>query len=263
MHTQVFLKDQPISRNQFRLYRLVFGAYLAIHFALLIPDGTELFSSDGVISSLENLPAFGKLPLLLFWNDSPQVVITFLMSLVVASGCLAAGYWQRVSAAWLLYGWVNLFNRNPFISNPSLAYLGWILLTFICIPSPEQQKNNWRFPSILYYGFWAITGVSYTVSGIHKLQCPSWLDGTAVYHVLTSVLARENAAYLVETIPPIGFKLITWVALFSEVSFLFLGVFKHLRKIYWYGFLFFHLGILATVNFTDLTFGMLIAHLYL
>ncbi|AYV81227.1 MAG: desaturase [Harvfovirus sp.] len=212
-----------------------------------------------MIKNITNLPTFGKLPIILFDYDDPLDVQLLIMSCIVASLLLMFNRYRQVAAVWLLYGWVCLFNRNPFISNPSLAYVGWILLTYIVIPKSED-----KFPNILYHGLWTITALSYTVSGLHKLQCPSWKDGSALNHVLTSLLVRNN--FIVSTLlslPSIFLQMMTWTSLFAEISFLFLGLFKKLRKFYWLFFLFFHLGILATVNFSDLTFGMLVSHSYL
>ena len=241
------------------VYRTILGIYLTWHFLQLLPDCVEVFSNAGMIHSQINLPAFGKLPVFLFYYDHPAIVYGFVVSLILASGILTLGYYPRLCSAWLFYGWLCLFNRNPFISNPSLAYIGWILLSFVCMPA-----NCKRVPNILFYGMWFIAALSYTASGIHKLSSPSWIDGTALHHVLTSLLARENIlVHIMLALPAVVLKILTWISLFAEISFLFLGTFKCLRKGYWFFFLFFHLGILMTVDFGDLTLGMIVSHLYL
>ncbi len=253
------------SPKQFLVYRAIFGCYLLFHFTRLLPDAAEVFSSNGMIKDVTNLPSFGKLPIFLFYYDHPTIVLLFITSLMFASMCLMVGIRQRLVSLWLFYGWLSLFNRNPFISNPSLAYIGWILLSFACIPSPDSPESaGWKNnQSTVFHGLWIIIPLSYTVSGLHKLQCPSWIDGSALHHILTSPLSRHN--FLVQfilTLPPFFLQMMTWISLFAEISFLFLGTFKHLRKCYWFFFLGFHLGILATVNFGDLTCGMLVSHFY-
>jgi len=95
-------------------------------------------------------------------------------------------------------------------------------------------EGEWKYPNVLYQGYWVIVSLSYTASGLHKLQCPSWRDGSALHHVLTGVLARDN--FLTSTLlalPEEMLKWMTWVSIGGEISFLFLGLFKRLRKWYW------------------------------
>jgi len=254
------MQDSPITHESFVLYRALFGSYLTTHFITLFPYGAELFSNVGVIKTTSLLPAYNKLPISLLYYDSPLMVNIFIGSLILCSMALTIGYKTRLVSSWLFYGWISLFNRNIFISNPSLSYIGWILLSFICVPT---KAENWQFPKVLYYGLWAITGISYTASGLHKLQCPSWIDGTALNHVLIGLLSRKN--FIVDFLLQNQFylKIMTWITLFAEISFLFLGVFKKTRMFYWFLLFGLHIGILLTVNFSDLTLGMIVSHLYL
>lgn len=265
-----------ITATPFALYRICLGTYLTIHFARLLPVATELFSNQGVIDDVSVLPSFGKLPVFLFTYDNPFVVHLFIWSLVICSILFTIGFHRHICSAWLYYGWMSLLNRNPLISNPSLGYIGWILLSCICIPkgerlgfllSEEQRmkestRKRWQVPDVLYYGMWIIVGVSYTASGFHKLQCPSWIDGTALYYVLTGPLVRQNFVVDILVSNMFLIKIMTWSSLFLEISALFLGTFYRTRKYYWVMFMMFHFGILTTINFGDLTFGMIMAHLY-
>lgn len=80
---------------------------------------------------------------------------------------------------------------------------------------------------------WIIIGTSYTASGIHKLQCESWLDGTALYYVLTGSLARLNNPIVKLLTMNMSFiKLMNLESIFLEVSYLFLGTFYKTRKYY-------------------------------
>jgi len=248
-----------MSWTHYSILRMILGIYLVVHFITVMPDAPEIFSSDGVITTKELLPAY-NLPLHIFTYDSASQVTMFMATLVISSVFLAIGFYPKISALWTLYGWICLFNRNPFISNPGLPYIGWILLSISLVPS---YHIGWKFPKTLYYGFWLISALSYTISGIHKLQCPSWIDGTALEHVFSGLLSRNNLLSEFMLQYPFLLKIMTWSSLFGEISFLFLGLFKRLRPLYWLMFLSLHLGILATVNFTDLTFGMLVAHMFL
>jgi hypothetical protein len=108
-----------------------------------------------------------------------------------------------------------------------------------------------------------LVGLGYTISGIHKLASVSWLDGTALVHVLNSPLARDNwLRDLLVSSPEIVLKLATWLSLAMEISFLPIGLFYYTRPFYWLAYIAFHLGIIALINFSDLSIGMLMAHIF-
>lgn len=265
--------------TQFSLFRIIFGIYLTVHFWQLLPNAAEVFSNQGVIKDSTLLPSFGKLPLPIFFYDDPASIENFVISLVCASILFTMGYFRRTMSLYIFFGWMSLFNRNPLISNPSIGYIGWLLLACSLIQSGERlgflltkkqredeyqkDKYRWEVSDVLFFGSWIVVGTSYTASGIHKLQCQSWLDGTALDYVLTGPLVRENNLMVsLILILPFGTKMMTWGSLFLEVSALFIGTFHRTRSTYWLLFMGFHVGILLTVNFTDLTLGMMIAHLF-
>ena len=136
---------------------------------------------------------------------------------------------------------------------------------------PPVSPRRWEVPDSLYYGSWVVLSLSYTVSGIHKLGCPSWVDGTALKHVLTSPIGSDLGWY------PGWHPRTPWCPRNGSIwasrgsrgppwqprsALCFFGTPFRLRKWYWMFFIGFHLGILATINFTDLTLGVLSLHLF-
>ena len=251
------------TKNQFDVFCIIFATYLFIHFAQLLPHATEMFSSSGLIKDPSYLPTYGMVPDILFYYDSPTFVLSFIVMLMVSSVALGIGYYRRAFSAFVFYGWVCLLNRNPFISNPSMAYIGWMLLATTLTPRKQAEKK-WMLSSELYWGAWIIMGVSYTASGFHKFfNSPSWSDGTALHHVLTGALSRNNiGVQMLLMMPDFVLNFMTWLSLFAEISFLFIGCAYHMRRFYWAFFMAFHIGILALINFADLTFGMLMIHIF-
>lgn len=263
--------------QQFTYFRIIFGIYLMIHFANLIPYAEELFSNNGMIKNYKDLPGYNFVPNILFWHDNPLFVRTILYIMVFLSLMITFEIKRRICSIIIFYGWICLLNRNIFISNPSMAYIGWLLLALTLIQEQDSKvkikndiskvkiKNDiWNMDSAIYYGAWIIMGVSYTASGINKLQCQSWWDGTALHNVLTGPLARPNN-FIIDALltgPDILIKFMTWISLFAEISFLPLGCFYHTRKWYWLFFVGLHMGILATINFADLTIGMMMIHIF-
>lgn len=392
-----YAKDKdPVSPLQFKIFRLVFGAYLIWHFYSLINFGPELFSNEGMIPYPNMNPTWS------IWAQyipSAFIPLTaagisgFLNIMIVSALFFALGMSQFLNSIILWYGWAFLFNRNNFIANPGLPYVGWLLLACAIIPNPgplklwpesifgspnewpyfslqqlkhlndlrawtfskivktpscdyqkqhnqkklknrnkKQQKDNydddiddkkigdrvlserfesserrfgegpnvlsdksnntdygllrnereknenfsrcqnnsdnvaWRMPPLIFWGAWFLMALGYTISGIHKLQCASWIDGSALLHVLESLLARDNnlVNFMIELMKnyPWFLKLNTWASLVLEISFLPLGIFDRLRFVYWISFIVMHIGIMCLIDFTDLTLGVLMIHLF-
>jgi len=257
------------SPYQFSFFRIILGVYLSIHFAMLLPYAAEVWSNTGLLPSAHLNLTHGVFPNILSVYDSPFAVQAFVALLFMASILFAFGIQRPIVAAVLWYGWVCLFDRNNFISNPGIPFIGWILLSCIVIPKGEplalfsETKEDWKFPTILFVGAWIIMAVGYTISGFDKFSSPSWRDGTAIIHLLNNPLSRDSFLRpLFLALPPALLHLKTWGILFLEISFLPLALWSKTRKWIWLAMIAMHLGILVIVDFADLTCGMLMIHLY-
>jgi len=259
------------SPGQFALFRIIFGLYLAWHFAALVPIGAELFSGEGVLSDPRLNATFGLFPNPLVWWDSPAFVTGFLGVLSVLGLLLAAGWWRRTISVLLWFGWAALFNRNNLISNPSLPYVGLLLIFMALVPDGEPWRwrgrriapMDWGMPAMVFWGAWFLMATGYTFSGLWKLDSPSWVNGTAFFHLIDNPLARPGwVRDLALAAPSWVHAVMTWVAVAAEVLFLPLCVWRRGRLIAWLGMIGMHLGILLVVDFADLTLGMLMLHLF-
>ena len=260
----------PVSPGQFALFRIGFGLYLLQHFLWLIPVGPELFSNQGVLADPRLNPTHGLLPNPLEWWGHPAFVTGFLIGLSALSVAFMLGYRRRWAAGLLWFGWACLFNRNNLISNPSLPYVGLILLFCTLVPEGEplsitggrgRKPGEWFFPAFVFLGAWALMAVGYTFSGVVKLASPSWVDGTAFRHLLENPLARPGVVRDLFLGLPDGFiALLTWGILAAEIAFLPLMAHRLSRLIAWLGMLAMHLGIVLMVDFADLSFGMVMLH---
>jgi hypothetical protein len=258
----------PPAPRQFAVFRILLGTYLALHFWSLVPYAGELFSNTGM------LPDASQLPTALFPNPLSAATAP-AVSLALSIGCaialaLAAGVWRRPLALVLWFGWACLFNRNPFIANPSIPYVGWLLLACAIIPNEAPLRPSvppahdaWDVPRPLYVGAWLLLGLGYTLSGLHKLDSPSWRDGTALRHVLELPLARDTAlGNAVLALPDGVFAALTYGALFAELTALPLFALPKARPFAWGGLVAMQLGILCLIDFADLTLGMLLFHAF-
>ncbi len=247
-----------MNERHYTIVRWCLGVYLVVHFLTLMPHAGELFSDQGALPDPTVLPSHGFFPNPLFILSSPQSAQLYLGSLTLIAVLFAAGGWTRLSAGALWFGWASLVSRNPFISNPSIPCIGLLLLFFALISNKKKdaQLLAWR-------GIWVIMAVAYTVSGLHKLGSPSWVDGSAFAELLKNPLARDTAfTHLLGYLPPFILRTMTWGALILEMAFAPLAIFATTRLSAWALMVMMHLGILLMVAFADLTIGMLILHLF-
>jgi predicted DCC family thiol-disulfide oxidoreductase YuxK len=260
---------KQISPWQFTGFRIVFGVYLAIHFAHLVPHANELFGSAGVLADARANPLHGLFPNPLAWFSWPQLPTVFVFVLVVLSINFTVGLFRRTCALVLWFGWACLFNRNNLIANPGIPYVGLLLVLCALVPKGEpltlrKQKTVARrcMPAAIYWGAWALLAIGYTYSGIWKLFSPSWIDGTALAHLMNNPLARPGIVREFLQQFPSALSFLTWTALAGELLFLPLALSRRGRLVAWLWMTAMHLGILLVVDFADLTFGMLMVHLF-
>ena len=94
-------------------------------------------------------------------------------------------------------------------------------------------------------------------------MAPSWIDGSAITHLLNNPLARDYFIRdLLLSTPDIFRQIITWTTLILEIAFGLLVIFSKTRIIAWFMIMAMHLGILLIVDFPDLTLGVIMIHLF-
>lgn len=252
-----------MSGRWFVAFRAALGVYLFIHFAHLVPWAAEVWSAAGVLPDVGLSPLPPLLPNALLLLTSAPAVQAFVAALAGLAALLALGVARRPVAVLLWYGWACLFGRNPLISNPSLPYVGLLLLLCAVVPPGEGRRRDWRCPREVVAVAWALLALGYSYSGLTKLGAPSWQDGSALGHVLRCPLARDTAlrAALLDG-PPLLLQLATWGALALELLFLPLALLPATRRLAWALGASLHLGTLLLVGFADLSLGMLLVHLF-
>jgi predicted DCC family thiol-disulfide oxidoreductase YuxK len=252
---------------QFALFRVVFGAYLAVHFFSLVPYAGEVFGPSGMLPDPSLLPAHGAFPNPLFTLRSDAAPAFVLVGLGVLALAFAVGCARRVVAVALWFGWACLFHRNIFIANPSLPYVGWLLLACAVLPAGEplsvwpRRRPGWRMDPWVFAGAWLLLAAGYTFSGLHKAAAESWQNGLAIKYVLELPMTRDGwLRELLLALPDGLFRLQTWSVLLLEIAFLPLCLSRRTRPWVFLAMLGMHAGILLTVSMTDLTLGMLVFH---
>lgn len=259
--------DNGWTLRHYRWLQAAFGLYLAIHFAHLVPWGAELFSNRGMIARAADSPVAHVLPNVLTVADDPWTVRGLLLAGVALAAALATGVRGlpgRVVALALWYLWACLHARNPLIGNPGLPYVGWMLLAHaLILPARDADGNRWRFPRDVFAAAWILMALGYTYSGVTKLASPSWLDGNAIRYILENPLARPGTVRdALLSLPDALLHLATWGTLGLELLALPLTLWARARPWLWAAFFLLHLGLLVTIDFADLTFGMVVLHLF-
>lgn len=259
--------------GQYSVFRVLFGTYLAWHFARLLPWGTELFSGSGMLPDAAASPLWPLFPNLLFVSDAPAVVATLIGAGVLLALAFAAGFRDRWAAVGLWYVWACLFTRNPLIANPSIPFVGWLLLAHACLPQAPygsfdargrtDPRGDWAMPGAIFAAAWIVMAVGYSYSGWTKLVSPSWADGTAIARVLENPLARPLLLREVLLALPDGaIRLWTWGALALELAFAPVALISRVRPWLWLALLGMHVSLMTLIDFADLSMGMVMLHLF-
>jgi predicted DCC family thiol-disulfide oxidoreductase YuxK len=253
--------------GQYSLVRFVFGAYLFLHFVQLVPWAEEIFET---VLPRDASPLIRLFPNVLAFAD---VATPLIVAAAIASVFFALGLFDRIAAIFLWYVLASLFGRNPLISNPSLPFAGWLLLLHACLPPAPfwslaargrvDPRGNWSFPPPLFAALWIVMSLGYSYSGWTKLVSPSWVDGTALARVLNNPLARPSFIRdLMLQTPDALMHVATWGALALELLYAPLALFRRARPLLWLAMLLMHLGLMVLIDFADLSFMMVILHLF-
>jgi predicted DCC family thiol-disulfide oxidoreductase YuxK len=259
--------------GQYSAYRMLFGFFLFIHFVHLLPWSSELFSNEGVLPNGRLSPIFAAFPNLYAISDAPWFLHATLILAAIAALAFAIGWHDRLAALWMWIVLASLFGRNPLIANPSLPYVGFMLLAHLFVPSApygsvaargrSDPDGGWVLPSAVFLASWVVLAVSYSYSGYTKLLSPSWVAGDNIAFVLQNPLARPwmlRDFFL--WLPSIFLTLLTWTVLYVELLFAPIALWKSARPWIWLAMLTIQFGFLFLLNFADLTIGMLLFHMF-
>jgi hypothetical protein len=259
------------------LFRVVFGLFFCVQLGRLLPWAQSLYGATGSLGDVSLSPLAETLPPWWFaWSagHGPEVLLVSMMGL---SLCVAVGLWPRLAAGLLWVGWALLWQRNVFTLNPSMPFNGFLMLAMAAFfPSfaPGSVDRWWAqrrgrplpavsgaVPRDLWGVAWAVTAVAYSWSGITKLASPTWLAGDALALILDGPLARPAPWVPLLLQLPLLTKVMAWGTLALETLFAPLALWRRGRALAWAGVVGLHLGIVATIQFAELSLGMLLIHL--
>jgi hypothetical protein len=253
----------PLSVHAHFLWaRALLGLYVCAHFLSLLPHAEELFSCAGMLPVATLSPFARAFPNVLTLYDAPTFVNAFVTLGAVAGAVTACGYGSRSAALVAYYVWACLFGRNPLIDNPSLPYVGLMLLVVASV-RPEALKSGGPCAKRHRQLLWIAMSIGYSYSGLTKLSSASWIDGSALHYLLENPLARPSALRSALLSLPDGvLGLASFSTLALEVLFAPLALWARTRPFLWIGMLALHLSLIALVQFADLSLAMMLLHLF-
>jgi hypothetical protein len=160
---------------------------------------------------------------------------------------------------------VVLLLRNNLTSNVSLPYIGWMLLATLAVPrgeawTPWARSSEWRFPKALIAGAWVLFGVSYSFSGLDKLRALEWREGSALLYIAQQPITYAPATWTMQALPDWMLQVATWSALALEVACAPLALVAATRGPVWLGLTGMQICILATMQISEVTLGLLLFH---
>jgi hypothetical protein len=261
--------------------RAVLGAYLFAHYAALVPYAAETFGRGGVLPQVALNPAYPHGLTLLGWLDHPRFIEGFVAALAALSLAYLAGFRTRTSAVLLFLGSHQLFHRNELTLNPSLPFLGFLLLAHAFFPADPPwsidryvacraggpsgggREGQSAIPRDTLAVLWIVMAVAYSYSGWTKLVSPGWRSGEALSLLLASPLARDTALVrFMEGLPAGILAGFTWAALLAELLFAPLALSRRLRPHLSIALVAMHVGLVVLLDFADISLGMIAFHLF-
>ncbi len=205
---------------------------------------------------------------------SPSTVNALLLGLIFFAILLTVGLQRRLSALLLWFGWIILYNLNNLTHDPSLPFIGLLLLVFATVRSGEPfswrkhfltSDESFAVPSITYWGIWIIFCASFTISGVEKIISSNiWESGYALTAFYNGPIAfSNNFVDWLLTWPDWIHRGMTWLILYSQV--LALGMLWHrsTRFIFWSITTLSFAFSLLLLNLTEVLLGMLIFYFFL
>lgn len=245
-----------------RVMGLAIGGYLFVHFLTLLPFATELFSNQGMLPDAALSPLSRAFPNILAVWDTPFALRVLLTTALVASAMLALGVEKRVAALFLAYVWACLLGRNPLIRNPSIPFLGLMLITIALEPDSDDDAAR-DLRKRLRGAFLAVLALGYSYSALTKLPSASWISGHAFIALLDNPLARDTAlrGWLLAGAPALS-VVASYAVLALELGYAPLSLFPRMRLPLSLLMVAMHIGLVILVDFADLSLGMLLAHLF-
>jgi hypothetical protein len=186
----------------------------------MIPYLSEIYGPQGLIPDMTLNWTYGVFPSLFALFDGPYVALTLHVMIILAGLSLAGGYFPRSSALILWYIQTSLYNRNNLTDDPSMAYVGLLLLTLALIPKQprllDKQTESLEIPYFVFFMPVTVFCITFFASAVDKILSTSWANGTALYEMLHLGIVRDNVFVRTLVQHPMITMLLSYLAVVSQ-----------------------------------------------
>ena len=237
-------------------FKSTYALYAVVAYGLFT-SVRDFFYLQEIFSCTEGFNMCQKLPMAEVLTNSYLVHTLFIVKGVLFLTLLSKSL-RKVSLAAHIVILMYFFFINRVFYTPEMAYLHFLF--FCLLFSPED--NNTFFPSYIFKPFETVVYLSYTFSGYFKMNSIYWMDGTFLNRFLGGnqvVLPWLDGINL-------NFSILYYLSfiVLSMELFAFMALFNRYFKVFfWTGLTFMHLAIFVTTDLTEVSFGMLVVHLFL
>jgi hypothetical protein len=180
--------------------------------------------------------------------------------------------WLRRTAALILYlSLILLLGAHSTLKTPETNLIVWLIFALILIPRGEKlsiglKSSVWRIQPQLAWGFWLVVMCSYTVSAYLKLNSgwDGWWTGRALDWFLNGMFTRHWIQEVGSSGIASNLRQVLSFLVIAIEGLPLLTLVSQSTMIIWCWFaLLMQVGILLTLEVTQLSLGMILVHLFL
>ena len=261
--------------GQYSLVRAVFAIGLMGYLLGVLPEAAWYYSSQGLLRGTPPGAIFGLVPSVLMFNDSPVFVTLLVLFAALLTIPLAAGWFDRVSAALLWYVLASLHWRWPAASDATLPLIGWLLLAHVLTPprpygawSGRHRADagaSWRMPLRLHVLAWMLLALAYSATGLTRLTAgPALAEhaGALAETINARVFSLVGLGDFATMALRAGLVALTLAVVAVEVAFVPLALSDRTRPLVWCWTLIVHQVLLGSVLAGQTHPGLLMLHVF-
>lgn len=247
--------------NSIRLFRVCIYLYVLMFTLLLLPAFNEIYGPKSFL-----LPYY-KMPSRLLYFLDPLNYINIrnlhwfmLTILILAVLTFLIKRNKRWLSVLIYFSYSALYHKAAALQNGGTNLILLLLFFLIFVDEEDKKKGLNTFITnlaVLTIKFQIV--FMYFVAGVYKFQGELWLNGSALYHVLS---IDEYSHPLIQPFieDNLMLKVLTWTTLALQLLFPLLIWFKKTKGIMIIAGTIFHLAIAFVVGLFDFGIAMIVAY---
>lgn len=253
-------------RTTVKLFRKVIYGFLVLYSLYLLGVSSQLFSEKSLIAPFEIEPSFGIFNLLQNKFIGKYYYIFFIGQFFFI-GLFFFGKLKRLSTIAIYFFTVNLLNRIYLVTEGGNKLLLLFLFYLVFIDEDEEigSDNSFNiFNNVVSNVFILIIQLQvvlvYLFSGIYKLYGEHWLNGEAIYYILS--IDEFSHPWIQSNFLQAGWLMVfsNYLVLIYQLSFPILVWIKKIKPAVLLVGVLFHLFISLAIGLFDFGIIMILAY---